>query len=292
MDVSVILVSYNTKDLTKDCLKSVYEKTSGIDFEVFVVDNNSSDGSVEMIESEFPQVKLIKNLDNKGFGSANNIAIKQSRAKYIFCLNTDTVLIDNAIKRFFDFMEKEENKKTGACGCQLLNADMTNQHSYGCFPKISRIVSTLFGINFIFPAWYKKTYLKSKYENNETPYSVDYITGADLFMRKSVLDEIGVYDERFFMYFEESELQLRMNKAGYKSVIIPEINIIHYCGLPSKNVPLKKMKMFRESELKYFEKRSGKFAKLFVKSIYIIRSLFTINPINEYFERIKVISGL
>ena len=106
MDVSIILVNYNTKELTGDCIKSVYELTRDISYDIFVVDNASSDGSVQMIKEEFPAVKLIESPENLGFGRANNLAIKQSEAKYCFLLNTDTVLVNNAVKILFDFMEK------------------------------------------------------------------------------------------------------------------------------------------------------------------------------------------
>ena len=124
MDISIIIVNYNTKKLIKNCLKSVFEKTQGINFEVYVVDNNSRDGSCEMIEQDFPQVKLIKNTKNKGFGAANNIAIRESNAKYVFLLNSDTILLNNAIKIFFDFMEKPENQKISCCGGNLYNKNM------------------------------------------------------------------------------------------------------------------------------------------------------------------------
>ncbi len=286
MDVSVILVSYNTKDMTRECLESVYRFTKDIEFEVFVVDNNSKDGSAEMIEREFPQVRLIRNPDNKGFGAANNIAIRKSSAKYIFCLNTDTLLLNNSIKEFFDFMEKSENENVGACGCQLLDKDMKLQHSYGCLPRISRIVLTLFGVAQIFPKWYKKKYFHSPYENDTEPYEVEYVTGADLFMRKSVLDRVGIFDENFFMYFEESELQKRMHEIGYKSIMLPKLNIVHYCGMPNENVPLAKVKIFRTSEFYYYEKCNGKIARLFVKMLYLIRYLFCIKFDKSYFENI------
>ena len=230
MDVSVILVSYNTKEVTKDCLNSIFKYTKDIEFEVFVIDNASTDGSVEMIEQNFPQVKLIKNSSNKGFGAANNIAIRQSNAKYVFCLNTDTLIIDNSIKQFFDFMEKKENLNIGVCGCQLLNEDKTKQHSGANFPKISALFLIDIGFSHFFPKIFEEKFYKIKGENNFEPYQIDYVTGADLFIRKSVLDKIGIFDEKFFMYFEETDLQYRMKKAGFLSFIIPTINIIHYCG--------------------------------------------------------------
>ena len=197
MDVSIILVSYNTKDLTRDCLKSVYEKTQGVEFEIFVVDNNSHDGSAEMIEREFPEVRLIRNSENKGFGAANNIAIRQSNAKYIFCLNTDTILLNNAVKIFFDFMEQPENQNVGVCGGALYDSDNCPTNYGGQFPSILHILQK-FGLRNIFK---KKTI---NYEKDII--NVDYITGADIFFRKSVLDLVGLFDENFFIYYEETDL--------------------------------------------------------------------------------------
>ena len=287
MEISVILVSYNTKEKTRDCLKSVYKYTKDVDFEVFVVDNNSHDGSPEMIEKEFPQVQLIRNPDNKGFGAANNIAIRKSNAKYIFCLNTDTLLLDNSIKSFYDFMEKEENQNIGACGCQLLDRDMGLQHIGGNFPTILQLFLIDTGIRHLFAKQFKRRFYEIKGQNSTTPFDIDYITGADLFIRKSVLDKVGLYDEDFFMYFEEVHLQYRMKQAGYKSVIIPTVKIIHDCGYQPKNTPLSKMRLYRESELLYWEKIRGKWARHTMKWLYFFRFVLDIGPNKEYFAKVK-----
>lgn len=288
MEVSIILVSYNTKDLTRNCLNSVYEKTQGVDFEIYVVDNNSQDGSCEMIEQEFPQVKLIKNTENKGFGAANNIAIKQSTSKYVFLLNTDTVLLNNAVKIFYDFMEKPENQKVAVCGGNLYNEDMSHQHSYGNFPSLGRIAFTVLGLNFIFKSYYNKKFNPKGENNNNELKKVDYITGADMFMRKSVLEEVGLFDEDFFLYFEETELTYRMNKAGYKSIIIPDAQIIHLCGL-SGEISLEKLKLFRSSELLYFEKTCNKLIRNLVKAMYLIRYLLDFRFNTDYFRKVNTI---
>lgn len=289
MDVSIILVSYNTKDLTRDCLRSIYEKTQGIEFEIFVVDNNSHDGSPEMIEQEFPEVRLIRNSENKGFGAANNIAIRQSNAKYIFCLNTDTILLNNAVKIFFDFMEQPENRNVGACGGNLLDKNMNYHSSYGKFPSILRILWTTVGLHFLFPYFYRKLFFEIKGKTDKSKFlSVDYITGADLFLRKRVINEVGAFDEDFFMYFEDTELCLRISKAGFSLTILPLPEIIHLCSLSVKNIPLDKIKMFRKSELLYFKKLNGPIASLFVKYLYVIRYFFDIRLDSSYIEKIKL----
>ena len=140
MDVSIILVNYKTKDLTLNCIKSIYEKTTGVDFEIIVVDNNSQDGSAEAIEQEFQNVKVIYNKINVGFGAANNIAIKQAKGKYILCLNTDTFLINNAIKIMFDFMEEKANQQVGVCGGILY--DSNNKKIKTINKKVEKKVKT------------------------------------------------------------------------------------------------------------------------------------------------------
>lgn len=286
MQVSIILVSYNTKDMTRDCLKSIYKYTKDIDFEIFVVDNNSQDGSIEMIEQEFPQVHLIKNLENKGFGAANNIAIRRSNAEYIFCLNTDAFLLSNSVKDFYDFMERKENQNIGACGCQLLTKDMKPQHSYAKFHTLWGILATIFYMHKLLPKTYRKIFIDSINENNDNPYDVDYITGADLFIRRSVIDKCGMYDEDFFMYSEESEMQYRFKKAGYKSVIIPNINIVHYCGLDIKKASLDRMKMFLESDILYYKKCHGNFYAFVCKILHLIKFIVTPRFEKRYFDLI------
>jgi GT2 family glycosyltransferase len=286
MDVSIILVNYNTKDMTRDCLHSVYQYTKDIDFEVFVVDNNSHDGSVEMIEEEFPQVRLIKNPDNKGFGAANNIAIRLSEAKYIFCLNTDTLLLSNSIKAFYDFMEKEENHNVSACGCQLLDKNMKPQHSYAKFHTVWQILSTIFYMHKILPKTYRRLFVDSELENATVPYVVDYVTGADLFLRKSVINELGMYDENFFMYSEESEMQFRFKKAGYKSVIIPYLNIVHFCDFKSKNAPIAKLEMMFKSDILYYKKCHGLLYAIICKFLYIIKFIVTPRLSKRYLDLI------
>lgn len=238
-DVSIILVNYKTKDLTRNCINSIVEKTQNLSYNIYVVDNDSQDGTCEMIKSEFPWVKLIENPENSGFGSANNLAIRQSDSKYVFLLNTDTLLVNNAIKILFEFLEKNPN--IGACGANLYDENMEHVHSYGVFPTVKRQILKTFLLRWFFPDEMKKMKDKGLNKENELK-SVDYITGADVMIRKSVLDEVGIFDERFFMYFEENELQFRIRKAGNEIYINPEAQIIH---LHDKS-PKKRERMYYE----------------------------------------------
>lgn len=229
MDVSIIIVNYNTKELTRNCLKSIYEHTYDIDFEVIVSDNGSTDGSIEMIKSEFPQVILIENKVNLGFGAANNRGLKIAKGKYVFYLNSDTILLNNAVKMFFDYWENSPEKETiGALGALLLGADGTYTHSYGDFPTYKKQIYGLFGyfLDSIRLKKIIKKILKIKKSEFKTG-AVGYITGADLFLKNN---ETAFYDEHFFMYFEETDLQLRLLEHGLNRLIISGPKIVHLCG--------------------------------------------------------------
>ncbi len=281
MDVSIILVSYNTIDLTRDCLKSVYEKTSGLEYDIWVVDNASSDGSPQMIKEEFPSIKLIESSENLGFGRANNIAIKQSDAKYCFLLNTDTLLVNNAVKILFDFMEK--NSDVGACGGQLYNADMSLQHSVGEFDNLENLYNKAFGINLsiIFDRYKNifKTKILKKAETQQdrkyifaSEYEPQFIIGADLMLRKSALDKFGAFDERFFMFGEEAELCFRLKKNGLKIKFVPESSIIHFGGASAykANTQLEIEKMILEGTILFYKIRYDEAVAKKAKMLYII----------------------
>ncbi len=230
MDVSVIIVNYNTKELTRNCLRSVFEQTKGIDFEVIVSDNGSTDGSIEMMRTEFPRIVLIENNENLGFGAANNRALKVAKGKYVFYLNSDTLLLNNAVKIFFDYWEENgERENLGALGCWLQDEHGNSIHSGGRFPTCKDVSHYLF-MRVLDSVGIKKIAKKIGlyHENiNSRPEKVDYITGADLFLKNN---EMAKFDERFFMYFEESDLQLYMAKNGLSRKIIGGAQIVHFVG--------------------------------------------------------------
>lgn len=236
MDVSIIIVNYNTCTLLRNCLRSIYDKTNGISFEILISDNDSSDGTSEMISSEFPEVKFIENHKNLGFGAANNRALDIASGKYVFYLNSDTLFENNAIKIFFDYWELNSDKDSiGALGCNLLNSSKKVIHSCGNFPNSYKLIDEY--IHAVYGVY--KLSLLHMISSKSFPYSdpdetcpqktgeVDYITGADLFMKNDISAR---FDERYFMYCEESDLQYSLKKSGKKRIIIDGPEIIHLKG--------------------------------------------------------------
>lgn len=222
-DVSIIIVNYNTLDVTLNCIDSIFRHTKKLDFEVIVVDNASTDGSAEVLSKD-SRIRFVKSDVNRGFGNANNLGYQFASGKYIFLLNSDTLLLNNAIKFLYDAFETLPNGDVACLGCILLAKNgMEKIHSYGEFPSLSNMFLSLC-----------RTYLRlsqKKKRIGSVPFYVDYITGADLFIKKSLIDKLGFFDTDFFMYYEETELQYRYNKAGYKSMIIPTgPQIIHLEG--------------------------------------------------------------
>ena len=226
MDVSVIIVNYNTKSLLKDCLNSILEKTVGIAFEVIVVDNASTDGSQQIVKKIFPEVILIENNENLGFGRANNIGAKVSRGRFLFFLNSDTILIENSIKIFLDFYENYlEKSMIGAIGCKLIDNNGNNCNSYGKFPTVWGILK--FRFKKLLEILFTKNDLKSKEIIYGSFFNVDYISGADLFIPHFIFKKLNGFSDDFFLYYEETDLQKRMETLNLMRIVICPTKIIH-----------------------------------------------------------------
>jgi len=227
-------VNFNAEKLLVECLDSICAQTKQISFDIWVVDNNSTDTSVTMVRQNFPQVNVIENKENVGFARANNQAIKKCTGDYILLLNPDTIVLQNAIEKTVDFMDK--NSTIGICGCKVLNEDGTLQ--LACrrsIPNPHVAFFRLSGLSRLFPnskimAQYNLTYLDSSQS-----HEVDAVSGAFLMIRRKVVDSIGMLDERFFMYGEELDWCLSTKMAGWKVMYYPDAEIIHYKGECSKS---------------------------------------------------------
>ena len=259
MDVSIIIVNYNTKELTAQCIESIFEKTSGVTFEVIVVDNASSDGSQEFF-SEDPHIIFVEAGENLGFGRANNKGLELASGKYVFFLNSDTVLVNNAVKSFFEYCESNSEKKIGAVGCLLENYSGVYVHSFGYFPSTSSLLG-----GFFFAGIRKMFHMRSKPVGvnieGEEQY-VDYVTGADMFVLRNVVSKYGSFDPDFFMYYEDTELQKRWSREGLNNVIIRTPRIIHLEGCSTKDrkhvLNERKLCMGLTSQRVYFKKTKSK----------------------------------
>ena len=257
LDLSIVIVSYNVRGLLKECLESIYRTTKYIQFEVYVVDNNSSDGTIQMIEREFPQVKLIANKDNIGFAKANNLAFQKSRGKYILMLNPDTVILQNSLYKIVNYFEQQPN--IGAIGCKMLNSDRTLQPSCYNFPTLLEIFGMYFIGSRIFSGLKKFDYDKVQ--------EVDFVRGAFLALNKQCLEEIGLLDEKLFMFGEETDLCYRMKQRGWKVIYIPDTVIIHHRGKSTEQISDNMYSQRIRSIIYYFQKNRGKISTFLLRAI-------------------------
>lgn len=259
MDVSIIIVNYNTKELTLQCLKSVFDQTKIISFEVILIDNASTDGSIAAIREHYPQVNIIDSVENVGFGRANNLGVKHALGKYLFFLNSDTILLNNAILFFVNFFKENQNLTIGALGSILLNIKLSPIHSGSNFPQKKA------ALKFIFLHYFNKNQLKKSERNerlnfgSDTYFAIDYITGADLFIPKEVFNSLYGFDPIYFMYYEEVDLQKRMQKNNLSCFIIKGPKIIHLVGASGKSEIFSAFKriLVERSMFLYFKNHSS-----------------------------------
>lgn len=281
MDVSVIIVNYNTKQLTINCINSVFERTKGVSFEVILIDNASTDGSVDCFRKD-KRIVLIEGKENYGFGGANNMGIKVAKGKYLFLLNSDTILIKNAIYPLLAFAETNQDLKVGVLGSVLLDENKKESPSFGQFPSLKSLFNNLL-IRLKQIEGYEKKIFKQVLTNGYA--RVDYISGADLFIPKTIIDRIGGFDANIFMYYEETDLQKRIANAGYQRIIINSRDIIHLVGgsfgrttsYYRYHLMQKSLNIYTSKHFKSFRYLSFRLVMLFVavKDIYIYRRRFS-----------------
>ncbi len=243
-DVSVLIVSYNTSALLRDCLRSVYEETTGIDFEVIVVDNASSDDSAEMIRREFPDVRLIASTENLGFGRANNLAAEHARGRHLLLLNPDTLVHGPAIASLAGFADRHPGH--GLYGGRTLRPDGSVDPS-SCWgqPSIWSLFCFASGLSTAF----KRNRLLDPESlgrwDRDSVRRVGVVTGCLCLAPRNVWDELGGFDPRYFMYGEDTDLSLRARMLGYRPIITPEATITHIVGAASARRADKKVLVFK-----------------------------------------------
>ena len=249
--ISIIIVSWNTARLLEHCLTSILENPPSAPFEIWVVDNASTDNSPEMVRELFPKVRLAQNLDNVGFARANNQAIQQCRGQYVLLLNPDTLVSPGALQALVDFLDKHPN--AGAVGAKLLNPDGSLQISSHPRPTLARELWRLFHLDALWPY---AEYSRTKWETND-PQEVDILMGACLLLKKEALDQVGLLDENYFIYSEEVDLCYRIQRAGWHIYWIPEAEVVHFGGQSTQQVPTEMFLNLYLSKIKYFRKHYG-----------------------------------
>jgi len=250
-DLSVIIVNYNTADLLRNCLSSIYENVSDLDFEVIVVDNDSKDSSTEMIKKSFPQAILIESKKNLGFVKANNLGVQKAKGKYILLLNSDTIVTKEGFSDITNFMDSTPD--AGVVGGKIYFSDTVIQDSCRLFPTmISEFLNqTICLIKYFNPFSKKLRMLDFKHDRI---IQADWVTGAYMFIRKEIIDKTGLFDPAIFMYFEDTDFCLRVKQAGYNVYFVPLGKIYHLHGASSKKIMAKTSVYCFLSSIIFFKK--------------------------------------
>ena len=243
MKLSVVIVSYNVRELLTACIDSVVKASEGIDAEVFVVDNKSADDTVEVISRDYPWVHLINNMENLGFSKANNIAIRQSEGEYVLLLNPDTVVAEGTLRGVVEFMD--QHPEAGGAGVRMHNADGT------LAPESRRAVPTP-----LVAARKMLGFTKRYYMSNlpwDKPGKIEVVSGAFMMLRRKAIDQVGLLDEDFFMYGEDIDLSYRLLKGGWQNWYLP-LDIIHYKGQSTQKSDFRYVHVFYQAMLIFFRK--------------------------------------
>lgn len=279
MKLSVIIVNYNVKYFLEQCLHSVYKAIKNLPCEVFVVDNNSVDGSCAMVKEKFPQVILIENKKNTGFSVANNQAIRLSKGEYVLLLNPDTVVQEDTFTKTVEFMDQTPD--AGGLGCKMIDGKGTFlPESKRGLPTPQVAFYKIFGLSKIFPKSKRFGRYHLGFLPNNQIHQIDVLAGAFMLMRKLVLNKVGLLDEDYFMYGEDIDLSYRITKGGYKNYYYPHTTIIHYKGESTKKGSINYVKMFYNAMIifarKHFSKKNVRVFSFFINLAIYFRALLAI----------------
>lgn len=277
-DLTAIVVNFNTRDLLRTCLRSILSASSKLEsrqlsYEIVVVDNASSDCSSQMVRTTFPDVRLLANEKNLGFAEGCNLAIKESQGSFVFLMNPDVEVLDDALALTYAFIAA--HPEAGAVGPQLYNLDRTIQDSSFRFPNAWMSLIDFFPLNHRLT----RSRLNGRYPShtNDEPYEIDHPLGAAIMLRRDALDKVGLMDEDLFMYCEEVELCMRLKRAGYKNYCLPSAHFIHHGGQSTGQRPLEMFVELHRSRFKLFDKYYSpgfqNIVRLFVRCGLIRRSM-------------------
>jgi GT2 family glycosyltransferase len=284
--LSIIIVNYNVKHFLEQCLHSVKQAVKQIDAEIFVVDNNSVDGSCAMMREKFPEIDLIANKENLGFSKANNQAMRIATGEYILLLNPDTIVEEDTFSKILPFMD--EKPDVGGLGVKMIDGkgQFLPESKRGLpTPKVA--FYKIFGLSSIFKKSKRFGQYHLSYLDKDEIHEVDVLSGAFMFMRKSCLDKVGLLDEQFFMYGEDIDLSYRITKGGYKNIYFPKTRIIHYKGESTKKGSINYVRIFYQAMIIFANKHfTQKNAKLYANIInFAIYFRAAIAIITRFFKR-------
>ncbi|MCR4407463.1 MAG: glycosyltransferase family 2 protein [Anaerolineae bacterium] len=272
LDLSIVIVNWNVRDLLRQCLNSILADLQTCKLEIIIVDNASTDGSVEMVRQEFPQVKLIASEVNLGYTGGNNLGITTSQGRYILLLNPDTEIVGDAPSQMVAYMDAHPN--VGALGPQLLNPDGSVQSSRRRFPTLS----TALVESTVIQQWWPDNRILRRYYVQDRPddaiSEVDWVTGACILLRRQAVEQVGLLDDNFFMYSEELDWCRRARDAGWKVVYLPTAQVIHHQGKSSEQVlPFRHIR-FQTSKIRYFRKHHGRWAGTLVRAFLLLNYVY------------------
>jgi GT2 family glycosyltransferase len=274
LDVSVIIVSWNTRELLRRCLASVCDHLSDVAHEVIVVDNESLDGSREMVTSEFPAVRLVENDENRGFGAANNQAMRLAQGRWLLLLNSDTYLVDDSVARLFQRVDAERD--IGVAQCQLVFPDGRVQYSTHRFPSLPLTVFEGLGLYKLFPRRAPDLLLRGYWEH-DSEKDVDWVIGAFMLVRREVFEETGGFDEGLFMYGEDREWCFRIRERGWRIRYYPWASIIHV-GHASADISLgrERLAVCLQRDRDFYVERLGRARARLMMAILVLGAVMRV----------------
>ncbi|MDH4222927.1 MAG: glycosyltransferase family 2 protein [candidate division Zixibacteria bacterium] len=270
MDISIIIINFNTSTHLRGCLNSIYENSENLNLEILVVDNNSGDKSVEMVEKDFPQVKLIINSENTGFARGVNKALDSASGTYYLLLNPDVLILPDTLGGMLDFMNL--NKDAGLAGVQLLNPDGSKQNSIANFPGLAQEIFNKSILKILFPGRYQ-----SKYQDYASPVEVESVIGACMIVRKHAVAEAGKLDPGYFLFLEETDWCFQMKKMGWKIFHLPQIKVIHKQGQSLLDFKSKGRIEYYRSYYRFYKKNYSRVTYFLLRIIMPIKTLINIS---------------
>jgi GT2 family glycosyltransferase len=252
-DLSIVIVSWNTSAMTRDCLRSIAETEFGRRAQTIVVDNASTDGSPDDIAREFPWVELVRNPTNAGFAAANNVGFRRCTGRHVLLLNSDTLVLGDVLERSVRYLD--ERTDVGAMGCRVVNPDRTLQATCFRYPSLLNLTLLSTGLHRVpLPFFGRHTYRGWK---RDAERDVEVITGCYLLIRKSVLDAIGPLDERFFFCGEETDWCLRIRRAGHRLTLAPVGDIVHFGNASGRQLSYRRDVLLSAGLVKLHAKHGG-----------------------------------